>query len=263
MEASSPGGKTAPPDKTRAARQSGTLVARPAERLLCLPLEPTVFSRHAYRAGFLAGYLAVRARRASPPPDRHTCPGAFARRRRLARAPSTMKKLPFKPTALRRPSVPRPASGEDDAKPDADDDGLALFRRSKEMEPIMAADRERRLKKRQRQDDERRRQSLLLAEPAREEDHCGPSPRTDSFDQPPSAPPPSTPVVDLSGPGDEEDSTRCGPKALHGMETTHEPSADTLQGPRHAAGIQAFENRVNAVERATAPPFGRGGRRRG
>ncbi|KAG5663991.1 hypothetical protein KAF25_006576 [Fusarium avenaceum] len=55
-----------------------------------------------------------------------------------------MKKLPFKPTALRRPA---PATQPEESK-DSDDDGLALFRRAKEMAPIMAADRERRLKKR-------------------------------------------------------------------------------------------------------------------
>ncbi|POR33229.1 Uncharacterized protein TPAR_06589 [Tolypocladium paradoxum] len=71
--------------------------------------------------------------------------------------PRKMKKLPFKPTALRRTSLPKPASGNDDAK--GDDDGLALFRRSKEMAPIVAADRERRLKKKQKQEEERRRRS--------------------------------------------------------------------------------------------------------
>ncbi|KAM0353515.1 hypothetical protein ACHAPU_001527 [Fusarium lateritium] len=56
-----------------------------------------------------------------------------------------MKKLPFKPTALRR-AAPKPTQPEESN--DSDDDSLALFRRSKEMAPIMAADLERRTKKR-------------------------------------------------------------------------------------------------------------------
>ncbi|KAM0564370.1 hypothetical protein ACHAPJ_000583 [Fusarium lateritium] len=55
-----------------------------------------------------------------------------------------MKKLPFKPTALRR-AAPKPTQPEEPK--DSDDDDLALFRRAKEMAPIMAADRERRLKR--------------------------------------------------------------------------------------------------------------------
>ncbi|KAF4958180.1 hypothetical protein FSARC_11064 [Fusarium sarcochroum] len=55
-----------------------------------------------------------------------------------------MKKLPFKPTALRR-AAPKPTQPEESKE--SDDDGLALFRRAKEMAPIMAADRERRLKR--------------------------------------------------------------------------------------------------------------------
>ncbi|KAF5574136.1 ubiquitin [Fusarium subglutinans] len=54
-----------------------------------------------------------------------------------------MKKLPFKPTALRRAATkPKPTQSEDSK--DSDDDGLSLFRRSKEMAPIMAADQQRR-----------------------------------------------------------------------------------------------------------------------
>ncbi|KAJ4271819.1 hypothetical protein NW762_000525 [Fusarium torreyae] len=55
-----------------------------------------------------------------------------------------MKKLPFKPTALRR-AAPKPT--QPDESKDSDEDDLALFRRAKEMAPIMAADRERRLKR--------------------------------------------------------------------------------------------------------------------
>ena len=85
--------------------------------------------------------------------------------------PASTKKLPFKPTALRKTSLPRLASsdggagkhdrghGRDDDD-DEDDDGLALFRRAKEMAPIVAAERERRLKrKKQRSEEGPRRQS--------------------------------------------------------------------------------------------------------
>lgn len=63
------------------------------------------------------------------------------------------KKLPFKPTALRR--APKPVPKEDNKE--SDDDGLDLFRRSKEMAPIMAADRERRMRRKQKHEEERRR----------------------------------------------------------------------------------------------------------
>ncbi|KAH7196972.1 ubiquitin-2 like Rad60 SUMO-like-domain-containing protein [Fusarium flagelliforme] len=68
-----------------------------------------------------------------------------------------MKKLPFKPTALRK-AAPKPSEPEE-AK-ESDDDGLALFRRRKEMAPIMAADLERRLKKRRAAEEEEERRRL-------------------------------------------------------------------------------------------------------
>ncbi|KFG87581.1 hypothetical protein MANI_001526 [Metarhizium anisopliae] len=73
------------------------------------------------------------------------------------------KKLPFKPTALRKSASQRLATPSDDTN--ADDDGLDLFRRSKEMEPIVAADRERRMKKKrkQKQEEEARRKSVESA----------------------------------------------------------------------------------------------------
>lgn len=69
-------------------------------------------------------------------------------------APPKAKKLPFKPTALRR-SASKFVAPANHGKAQ-DDDGLDLFRRSKEMQPIMEADRERRLKKKQRLEEERR-----------------------------------------------------------------------------------------------------------
>lgn len=77
------------------------------------------------------------------------------------------KKLPFKPTALKRATAQKPLDATaDNAK--VDDDGLDLFRRSREMEPIMAADRERQLRKKQKE--EERRRSGESAKRVREDD---------------------------------------------------------------------------------------------
>ncbi|GJN68462.1 hypothetical protein PLICBS_002505 [Purpureocillium lilacinum] len=92
--------------------------------------------------------------------------------------PKRLKKLPFKPTALRKTSLPKHASSDDDKNaPDDnnnsnnDDDGLALFRRAKEMEPIVAAERERRLKKKQqREEEKRKRASIKLGKRPLQED---------------------------------------------------------------------------------------------
>jgi hypothetical protein len=78
-----------------------------------------------------------------------------------------MKKLPFKPTALRKPA-PKPSQPEE-AK-DSDDDGLALFRRRKEMAPIMAADLDRRLKKRRAVELEEERRQIETTEEKRARD---------------------------------------------------------------------------------------------
>ncbi|PHH69979.1 hypothetical protein CDD80_6328 [Ophiocordyceps camponoti-rufipedis] len=71
-----------------------------------------------------------------------------------------MKKLPFKPTALRKSFLSDLASTAAAAADDSNnnDDGLGLFRRSKEMERVAAADRERRLRKKQKQALEEKRQ---------------------------------------------------------------------------------------------------------
>lgn len=73
------------------------------------------------------------------------------------------KKLPFKPTALRKSASQKLEAPSDEGKPK--DDGLDLFRRRKEMEPIMAADRERRKKKKQKQDEERRKSAESAKRP--------------------------------------------------------------------------------------------------
>ncbi|EGR50942.1 uncharacterized protein TRIREDRAFT_120794 [Trichoderma reesei QM6a] len=79
----------------------------------------------------------------------------------VAAAPVRKKKLPFKPTALRNVApVSKPATTAEDGKKgegDDDGDGLDLFRQSREMERIVAAERERKLnKKKQKQAEEER-----------------------------------------------------------------------------------------------------------
>ncbi|KAJ6446080.1 ubiquitin supergroup [Purpureocillium lavendulum] len=117
-----------------------------------------------------------------------------------ASPPKKLKKLPFKPTALRKTSLPKLASSDDDdgggggggdSKADAkdsNDDGLALFRRSKEMEPIMEAERARRLKKKQqREEEKRKRASVKLGKrPLVDEDEDGgdAAPRDDDDNEP-------------------------------------------------------------------------------
>ena len=92
-----------------------------------------------------------------------------------AAAPPKTKKLPFKPTALRKSATPKASSPDDDSKKNKkdEDDALALFRRSKEMAPIVARDRERRLQrlKKQKEAEERRRPSAL--EKRRLDDEAG------------------------------------------------------------------------------------------
>ncbi|KAL7950582.1 ubiquitin-2 like Rad60 SUMO-like domain-containing protein [Trichoderma barbatum] len=83
----------------------------------------------------------------------------------VAAAPVRKKKLPFKPTALRNaaafsaPVVSVEGSKRSDGN---DDDDLDLFRQAREMAPIVAAERERKLNKRkQKQVEEERRLSDL------------------------------------------------------------------------------------------------------
>ncbi|KAM5355794.1 hypothetical protein ACJ41O_002440 [Fusarium nematophilum] len=68
-----------------------------------------------------------------------------------------LKGLPFKPTALRRAAAQKAAQSEESKE--AEDNGLDLFRRSKEMAPRVEADLERRVKKRQAELEAARRRS--------------------------------------------------------------------------------------------------------
>ncbi|KAF7550301.1 hypothetical protein G7046_g8061 [Stylonectria norvegica] len=103
-------------------------------------------------------------------------------------SPPKKKKLPFKPTALRR-TVVTPNLTPVDSSNGSDDHSLDLFRRSKEMAPIVAADRERRMRRKQKHADAgRRRSSTSMGEkrpreggsgmPSREPSMGGPSPST-------------------------------------------------------------------------------------
>ncbi|KAG5931071.1 hypothetical protein E4U53_001957, partial [Claviceps sorghi] len=72
------------------------------------------------------------------------------------------KKLPFKPTALRKHASKGDALADKDKTPCGD--GLELFRRAEEMRPIVEADCERRLwKKKQKREEEERRKAAATA----------------------------------------------------------------------------------------------------
>ncbi|KAG6037848.1 hypothetical protein E4U40_002060 [Claviceps sp. LM458 group G5] len=82
--------------------------------------------------------------------------------------PPRAKKLPFKPTALRKCATKVGASVAPDASIDCEkaqnEDGLDIFRRSKEMQPIMEADRERRLLRKKLKEEEERKKAAKEAE---------------------------------------------------------------------------------------------------
>ncbi|KAG5913292.1 hypothetical protein E4U42_001301 [Claviceps africana] len=88
------------------------------------------------------------------------------------------KKLPFKPTALKKQASKGDAPADKDKAPYGD--GLELFRRAKEMQSIVEADCERRLWKKKRKREEERRRAAATAgkRPCEEEDdHDGDSDR--------------------------------------------------------------------------------------
>ncbi|GJC87023.1 protein ESC2 [Colletotrichum liriopes] len=65
----------------------------------------------------------------------------------MADAAKPKRRLPFKPTALRQKSDPKPAPKDNNE--DDDDDGLSLFKRSAEFFPVTVAEQERRMKRKQ------------------------------------------------------------------------------------------------------------------
>lgn len=96
-----------------------------------------------------------------------------------AAAAPAKKKLPFKPTALRKAASE--SKSDDSVKngkrkegsDDEDDDGLGLFRQSREMESIVAAERARKLRKKQKQAEEQRRLSDTLGRQLLDSDEDG------------------------------------------------------------------------------------------
>lgn len=81
------------------------------------------------------------------------------------------KKLPFKPTALRSAAPAATQASSKDAEDDGD--GLDLFRRSKEMAPMVAAEQLRRWKRKQKrmaEEEEERRRSSGASKRSLEED---------------------------------------------------------------------------------------------
>lgn len=67
------------------------------------------------------------------------------------------RRLPFKPTALRKSKSETPQAPKADG--DGEEDDLALFRRSRHMMPMMAADVERRVKREKEKEEARKRRS--------------------------------------------------------------------------------------------------------
>ncbi|KAK2004118.1 hypothetical protein LX36DRAFT_745094 [Colletotrichum falcatum] len=67
----------------------------------------------------------------------------------MADAAKPKRRLPFKPTALRQKSDPKPAPKDNNEDDDDDDDGLSLFKRSAEFFPVAVAEQERRMKRKQ------------------------------------------------------------------------------------------------------------------
>lgn len=70
--------------------------------------------------------------------------------------PAPKRRLPFKPTALRKSKSDAEAAK---ASEDGEDDDLALFRRSRHMMPLMTADAERRVKREKEKEEARKRRS--------------------------------------------------------------------------------------------------------
>ncbi|XEU97936.1 hypothetical protein FSHL1_003223 [Fusarium sambucinum] len=148
-----------------------------------------------------------------------------------------MKKLPFKPTAMRK-AAPKPTQPEE--ANDSDDDGLALFSRRKEMVSVMQADIDRRSKKRRASDFEEERRQLEATEekPARDKPEDVQDSRV--FSQ-----------------GDHNDVQEDLPSAQPSEETpaAEEASAqDGADGARFACPPYNFELSVDSFSELVTPP---------
>ncbi|UZP32739.1 hypothetical protein NXS19_000555 [Fusarium pseudograminearum] len=147
-----------------------------------------------------------------------------------------MKRLPFKPTALRK-AAPKPSQPEE--ANNSDDDGLSLFSRRKEMEPIVQADRDRRTKKRRAADLEEERRQLETTKEKQARDELEDAKDSGVFSQddsnnvqedPPSVQPSSdTPVAE---PASTQDGAECASELVTPPPSKRsKPDPDSTQRP--------------------------------
>nr|WNZ75794.1 hypothetical protein [Trichoderma harzianum] len=148
----------------------------------------------------------------------------------VAAAPVRKKKLPFKPTALRNvaPISQPTVSVEETKRSDGNgDDDLDLFRQSREMAPIVAADRERKLNKwKQKQAEERRLSDIAdkqLLDSDKEEASLAPDEHSSAIEEVQATP------VDESLPPDGD-----GSKELATPPPSKHSRVDSGQGSRSA-----------------------------
>ncbi|KAK2065302.1 hypothetical protein LY76DRAFT_326781 [Colletotrichum caudatum] len=136
----------------------------------------------------------------------------------MADAAKPKRRLPFKPTALRQKSDPKPAPK--DSNEDDDDDGLSLFKRSAEFFPLTVAEQERRMKRKQA---EREKSSQALSP----DGETKPTPR--ASEEPGSrdeeeAREPGTPPSKRSRTSDESPESRNKPSLTKRRDGTETPS---------------------------------------
>ncbi|OAQ61320.1 ubiquitin supergroup [Purpureocillium lilacinum] len=186
-----------------------------------------------------------------------------------ASPPKKLKRLPFKPTALRKTSSPKLATSEDDGNKKADgkgdnDDALALFRRAKEMEPIMEAERARMLKKKQqREGEKRKRASIKLGKrPLVNEDDDKPSLYHGSPMKEPRATAASDVIQGVSGADPSEKSVTMDkdrfsnlvtPPASKRSRIEFRPSADPIPSFEEAGTVAADSDSDSNAVFATPP----------
>ncbi|KAK2010145.1 hypothetical protein LZ32DRAFT_639603 [Colletotrichum eremochloae] len=136
----------------------------------------------------------------------------------MADAAKPKRRLPFKPTALRQKSDPKPAPKENNE--DEDDDGLSLFKRSAEFFPLTVAEQERRMKRKQAE----REKSSQAQSP---DDETKPTPR--ASEEPgrrdeEEAREPDTPPSKRSRTSDESPELRSKPSPTKHRDGTETPS---------------------------------------
>ncbi|GKT40100.1 protein ESC2 [Colletotrichum spaethianum] len=135
----------------------------------------------------------------------------------MADAAKPKRRLPFKPTALRQKSDPKPAPKDNN---EDDDDGLSLFKRSAEFFPVAVAEQERRMKRKQA---ERERSSQARSP----DDETKPTPKASEgpgrrHDE--EAREPGTPPSKRSRTSDESPESRIKPSQTTRRDGTETPS---------------------------------------